>query len=324
MERECRVPRTARLLGSLVMTGLLTLTACSPPSPGQPHDAGPEPLRIAVTKAIDTVPIRIAVEQRLFEEAGVRVDLVEQRGQQEAVAALAAGAVDLAFAGNLAWLAAAADGADVQLQAEAYISGPNTMALVTLPGSTFADEAPRRDPLIGVEPGDDLGKLSARTRLTTQGLGFKGVRFTELVFDDMMVALGADRIDAALLIEPQISRAQKEYGAEIVADTAVGSMLHFPMSSYAALGAEVRERPETFARLREVLTEAQEIAADSSVVRRALSRFTALDKTTAALVAIGAFPTSLNAVRIQRVADLMLKSRFLRDRIDVESLLPPR
>lgn len=324
MQRENRARRPARLLGALAVAGCLTLTACSSSPPDQPHDAANEPVRIAVTKAIDTVPIRIAVERHLFEQAGLRVELVEQRDQREGVAALVSGDVELAFAGNLAWLSAAAGGADVQLQAEAYISGPNTMALVTLPGSTFAEEPPRRDPLIGVEPGDDLGKLSARTRLTTQGLGFRGVRFSELVFDDIMMALGADRIDAALLIEPQVSRAQKEYGAEIVADTAVGSMLHFPMSSYAARGAEVRKRPETFRRLREVLTEAQETAADSSVVRRALSRFTSLDETTAALLAIGTFPTSLNAIRIQRVADLMLKSRFLRERIDVESLLPPR
>jgi NitT/TauT family transport system substrate-binding protein len=43
---------------------------------------------------------------------------------------------------------------------------------------------------------------------------------------------------------------------------------------------------------------------------------------TAALVALGQYPTSLSGVRLQRVADLMRSTGMLADRLDVPSLLP--
>lgn len=323
MRRLMCLRTTAALRAGAMITMSVLLTGCSTMSPERPHpEIELKSLRVGVTKAIDTAPLRLAVERKLFENSGLRVELVEQRDQHRTMSALKAGEVDIAFAGNLTLLKAAANGTRLELQGEAYISGPNTMALVTLPGSGYYGPTSKTAPVIAVDPHDDLGKLTTRSRLETEGVDPRHVEFTELNFDEMMTALGKREIDAAWLTEPNISKAQKEFGAKIVTDTARGAMQDFPMSSYAADKQRASGNPHTFALFRSIFSEAQELANDPSVVRDMVGEFTSLDKTSVALVAIGTFPTSLNAVRLQRVADLMHNSGLVRQRIDVSSLVP--
>ncbi|MPY77226.1 MAG: ABC transporter substrate-binding protein [Actinophytocola sp.] len=315
-------PRQHRLSAVIIILALLS--SCSVISPERPHAILElAKLRVAVTRAIDTAPLRIAVKRKMFRSSGLTVTLVEQHTQRRALKALWAGDVDVAFTGNVPVLKAAANGADIQLQGEAYIAGPSTMGLVTLPGTGYDDPAAKAAPRIAVDHIDGLGTLTTRSRMATEGVDPAAIEFTAMPFDGMMAALSAREIDAAWLTEPDISRAQQEYGARIVTDTARGAMLDFPMSSYVAEADRAAKYPTTFAVFRDVLTEAQQLAEDPTEVRDILGTFSSLDKTAVALVALGTFPTSLNAVRLQRVADLMHEGEIVRKRIDVSSLVPP-
>lgn len=314
-------PHHRRLSGMIIV--LVLLSACSVISPERPHDSVElAKLRVAVTRAIDTAPLRLAVKRKMFRTAGLTVTLIEQASQQRALKALWTGKVDVAFTDNVAVLKAVANGAEVQLQGEAYIAGPNTMGLVTLPGSGYTDPTSKPAPRIAVDRLGGLGTLTTRSRMATEGVDPDTIQFTAMPFDAMMDALSRREIDAAWLTEPDISRAQQEFGARIVTDTARGAMLDFPMSSYVATGDTAAKYPATFAMFREVLTRAQQLAEDPTEVREILATFSFLDKTAAALVALGTFPTSLNAVRLQRVADLMHDGEIVGKRIDVSSLVP--
>ncbi len=316
-------PPRRRRIGVLIML-LALLTSCSVISPERPHvSVELATLRVAVTRAIDTAPLRLAVKHEMFESSGLTVRLVEQPSQQRALTALWRDRADVAFTGNVAVLKAVANGADVQLQGEAYIAGPDTMGLVTLPGTGYDEPTAKPAPRIAVDRIGGLGMLTTRSRLATEGVDPDAIQFIAMPFDAMMDALRTRRIDAAWLTEPDISRAQQEYGARIVTDTARGAMLDFPMSSYVATGEKAAKYPTTFAVFREVLTEAQQLAEDTTEVRDILASFSFLDKTAAALVALGTFPTSLNAVRLQRVADLMHDGGIVGTRIDVSALVPP-
>jgi NitT/TauT family transport system substrate-binding protein len=135
-------------------------------------------------------------------------------------------------------------------------------------------------------------------------------------------ALQNGKADAAWMVEPFITKAEKELGAHILADGARGATLDFPVSSYAASGVFAQTNPRTLAVFRTVLSEAQQRADDPAVVRAALPHFSDIDATTASLISLGTYPTSLNAVRLQRVADLMHNSGVLGARLDVQALLP--
>ncbi|MFB4278843.1 hypothetical protein ACBJ59_26375 [Nonomuraea sp. MTCD27] len=53
----------------------------------------------------------------------------------------------------------------------------------------------------------------------------------------------------------------------------------------------------------------------------ALGEYTKIDAATAATMKLGGFSTSVDPVRVQRVADLMLEFGYLKQRLDVAPLL---
>jgi ABC-type nitrate/sulfonate/bicarbonate transport system substrate-binding protein len=167
-----------------------------------------------------------------------------------------------------------------------------------------------------------VGTLVARSMFATAGGDPGRIKFVTRPFDQMPAGLRDGSADAALMIEPFITKAQQDLGARILADSSRGATSDFPLSAYATSARFAQANPRTLAVFRQVLAAAQERAGDQSVVRQALPRIAGIDDMTAALVALGQYPTSLNGVRLQRVADLMHSTGMLADRLDVQSLLP--
>ena len=279
-------------------------------------------LRVGVGNAIDTAPLRIAVAAGEFARAGLHVELVEQGSQDEGLAGLRSGALDIVFATDVALFRAAAGGTPLQLQGEAYTAGRDTMALVTLPETGYGDVSARRAPKIAVELPDDLGALAGRSVLATAGVDPARIDFVQVRPGDMVEAMRSGEADAAWMVEPGITTARKDFGARILSDGSRGATLDFPVSSYASDAGFARQNTRTLAVFRQALGAAQAHADDPAVVRQALPTLAGIDATTAALTALGSYPSSLNGVRLQRVADLMHAAGMIPARLDVQSLLP--
>jgi ABC-type nitrate/sulfonate/bicarbonate transport system substrate-binding protein len=313
-----------RRLGVPLVAVLLAASGCglfAGPPAGQPS-LERTTLRVGVGNAIDTAPLRLAVAEGRFKQAGLEVQLVELGRQNDGLTKLTAGQLDVAFASDVALFHAAAGGTALQLQGEAYTSGSDTMALVTLPDSTYTEPSAKKAPTIAVNMLDDLDTLAARSALATAGVDQSKIKFVQQPFTDMPKALRDRKADAAWMIEPFITKAEKELGARILADGARGATLELPMSSYASSGIFAQANPRTLTLFRQVLSEAQQRADDPAVIRAALPRFSDIDTTTASLISLGTYPSTLNGIRLQRVADLMHGNGVLADRLDVQSLLP--
>ncbi|WP_284749626.1 ABC transporter substrate-binding protein [Amycolatopsis sp. RTGN1] len=307
-----------------LVAALLATAGCSVFSSGATSTPPPlerSTLRVGVGNAIDTAPLRIAVAAGKFGAVGLNVQLVELGGE-DGLAKLAAGDLDVTFGSDIALFRAAAGGTALQLQGEAYTSGPNTMALVTLPGSDYTVPTSKKSPEIAVNMLDDIGALAARSVLGTAGVDVAKIKFKQVAFDAMPQSLQSGDVDAALMIEPYITRAEKDLGAHILADGARGATLDFPLSAYASAKPFAQANPRTLAAFRTALGTAQQSATDPAIIRDSLPKFSDIDTTTASLISLGSYPASLNGIRLQRVADLMHNSGQLADRLDVQALLP--
>jgi len=313
-----------RRLGVPLAAVLLTAGGCGlfAAKPAEQPQLERTTLRVGVGNAIDTAPLRLAVAEGRFRQAGLEIQLVEQGQANDGLTKLTAGQLDVAFASDVALFHAAAGGTALQLQAEAYTSGSDTMALVTLPDSTYTEPSSKKAPTIAVNILDDLDTLAARSTLATAGVDKAKIKFVQQPFADMAKALADRKADAAWMVEPYITKAEKELGARILADGARGATLELPVSSYASNGIFAQANPRVLSLFRKLVGEAQQRASDPAVVRAALPRFSDIDKTTASLISLGTYPSTLNGIRLQRVADLMHGNGVLADRLDVQALLP--
>ncbi|TWP50078.1 ABC transporter substrate-binding protein [Lentzea tibetensis] len=280
-------------------------------------------LRIGVLPVVDVAPLRIALTEKLFEKAGLQVTLVPQSNEADSIKQLDT-QLDLTWATHVSLFRAVAEGTELQLQGEAYQAGPNSMALVTSAASDYDDPAKKPAPTIAVNNETDIGALTTRAVLDTAGVEKQRIKFKTMPFGEMEQALTSGTVDAAFMIEPFITKAQRKIGAKIVTDTARGPTLDFPMSGYASSKKFADQNPKTLKLFRDVLRQAQQAAANNKLgVQDSLTGYADVDQPTAALVSVGVFPLGLNPIRLQRVADMMDTEDVLSGRLDVQQLLPP-
>ncbi|MEU7475338.1 ABC transporter substrate-binding protein [Lentzea sp. NPDC042327] len=308
-----------------VLTASCSLFGSS--SSGSGADLERTALRIGVAQVVDVAPLRIALTDKLFEKYGLQVTLVPQTNESEAIGQLDT-TLDLTWATHVSFFSAVASttekNRELQLQGEAYQAGPNSMALVTPANSDYDDPGKRPSPIIAVNSETDIGSLTTKAVLGTAAVERGKIQFRPMPFGAMEEALKSGKVDAAFMIEPFITKAQRNIGAKILTDTARGPTLDFPMSGYASTKKFAEANPKTLKAFREVLREAQQRAqANKLAVQDSLTTYADVDAPTAALVSVGTFPLSLNPVRLQRVADMMDTEDVLSGRLDVQQLLPP-
>ncbi|MDX3658336.1 ABC transporter substrate-binding protein [Streptomyces sp. ID05-26A] len=313
--------RLAAVLTTCVLTASCGLFGGS--SNGGNADVERNVIRIGVLPVVDVAPLRIALTEKLFEKAGLQVNLVTQPSEAEAIKQLDT-TLDLTWATHVSLFRAVAEGTELQLQGEAYQAGPNSMALVADAKSDYDDPGKKNAPRIAVNSETDIGALTTRAVLDTAAVEKQKIQFRPMPFADMENALTSGQVDAAFMIEPFITKAQRKIGAKIVTDTARGPTLDFPMSGYASSKKFAEANPKTLKVFRDVLRQAQQRAQSNKLaVQDSLTSYADVDAPTAALVSVGTFPLSLNPIRLQRVADMMDTEDVLSGRLDVQQLLPP-
>jgi len=324
MPTRAHVLRRAAALIACALT-ISATTGCSL-LPGSSGDDKPDlernTLRIGVMPVVDVAPLRIAMNDKLFEKAGLQVQLVPQTSENDGIKQLDT-TLDITWASHVNLFRTVAEGNALQLQGEAYQAGANSMALVTT-DPNYNGPAAIAAPRIAVNSINDIGSLTTKAVLDTAGVEKSKIQLKEIEFDKMVNAMQAKTVDAAWMIEPYITKAQRDIGARIVTDTAIGPTKDFPMSGYASSKKFADANPKTLALFRSVLRDAQQTAANNKLtVQDSLSGYVDVDQATAALVSVGTFPLSLNPIRLQRVADMMDTEDVLPGRLDVQQLLPP-
>ena len=321
MATRAKALRLVAVLITCVLTASCGLFGSS--SNGGTADVERNTLRIGVLPVVDVAPLRIALTDKLFEKAGLQVTLVTQPSEAEAIKQLDT-TLDITWATHVSLFRAVAEGTELQLQGEAYQAGQNSMALVTSASSTYDDPGKNGAPTIAVNSETDIGALTTRAVLDTAAVEKQKIKFRPMPFAEMENALKSSTVDAAFMIEPFITKAQRSIGAKILTDTARGPTLDFPMSGYAASKKFAEQNPKTLKVFRDVLRQAQQRAqANKLAVQDSLTGYADVDQPTAALVSVGTFPLSLNPIRLQRVADMMDTEDVLSGRLDVQQLLPP-
>lgn len=101
-------------------------------------------------------------------------------------------------------------------------------------------------------------------------------------------------------------------------------MAGFPISGWGATAPYVRKYPRTLAAFQEAMGKAQRLAAtDRSLVEQVLPACTSIKPKLAPVIALGAYPLTLSASQLQRVADVMLQYGFLHRKLTVSPMILP-
>jgi NitT/TauT family transport system substrate-binding protein len=270
-------------------------------------------LTVAVVPAISAAGLYIAQQDGYFAWAGLRVKIVPIASGVNALPDLLSGSVDIDEGQWAADISAEAKGvARLHALASASAGGPGVQEIVVPAGSPIRTVQQLAGKTIAVNALGGLAVLVTNIMLKSHGVDPATVHYTVMGFPDMGAALASHRVDAAFIAEPSLSAAVDGTGASELYDIDTGPTQTIPISGYVTTAAWAKKYPRTAAAFTTALEHGQRVAGTNrAAVQRALTPALHLTKTTAAVMALGTFPLTVNPVALTRVANLMQENKLL-------------
>lgn len=320
------ISATVALLTVLSGCGALNGTS-NTPSGGGSGTAGPiekPKIKVGLLPVVDVAPLYQAVEKGYFKQQGLEVEPVVMASGPKAVESMISGEIDIAFTSYPGAFVAQSKGvANLKIVADAYAARPGHLVLVATPNSPIKrpeDVAANRK--IAVTSKGSISDLGVMSVLSAQNIAVDKIQWIPMPFGDMGPAMKNGNIDGAVVAEPWYTRTAKEFGAMPIVDVSSGPTADISMSGWAAMDKMTSANPNTFAAFQRGLSQGvADVKRDRTVLEPILITNVKIDKETAPLVTIADYPERADAIRLQRVADLMLEFKVIGERLDVGKML---
>ncbi|POM23070.1 putative aliphatic sulfonates-binding protein precursor [Actinomadura rubteroloni] len=320
-------PRPVRAVLGGALAALLALgaTGCGDGDGARPA-AGPEKaeLTVGTMPIAEGAAVQIAIDRGYFRAEGLTVHQKIVAGGAQALPQLKDGGLDIAHCGHVRAIAAQAGGGyDLRIIAEASQMTPNMAGVLVArdsPVTSLADLAGKK---IGTNARGDEASLLLRAALQPYGVRVDEKDIVVAPFPDQEHLLKTGEVDAIVVTEPFVSEIQEHLGARLISDFSSGPTKDFPMTGYVTTRQFARRYPRTVAAFQRAFVRAQAVAEDRAILQEALPRFTKLDPQIISAMNLPAYPTSVSATRLQRVADIMREFGYIRQKVDVTAMAAP-
>jgi NitT/TauT family transport system substrate-binding protein len=308
-------------LAAFVVTGCGSSDESSGTASGKKTD-----LLIGQYPGADSAPLFIAMERGFFKEEGLNVKQEPIQAPQAVLPKLSNGQMDIVLGSYATILTIQEKGTEkFKYIADSYQGAPGAFGVMVAKDSPIKQVSDLKGKKVGVNIVGGLGTLTMSPHLKLAGLDpapGKDVQYVVIPTTEWLSSLDKGSVDAVWMTDPYLSQAKRQLGATMLLDTMSGPTESLPITGWAATEKWTRDNPETLAAFQRAMAKAQQIAAtDRSAVTRILPTFTKIPAETAAAINLGAYPTSLSAQHIQRVADLMREAGLLKQRMDVNSMI---
>ncbi|MEV4169588.1 ABC transporter substrate-binding protein [Nonomuraea sp. NPDC049709] len=306
----------------------LVLAGCggggdSPPSPAA-NSTGLEKttIKVGALPIPDPVALYIANAKGFFKEEGLTVEPVTITGGAAALPQIESGALDISQTNYVSTFLAVGQGKKIKLVADMYQAAPDTFNIMVPKDSPIKAVADLKGKTVLVNNLRNIATLAVTSQLKAAGLTENDVKFAEKPFPEMGNAINSGQADAGWITEPFITANTNTLGFRSIADTMTGATADLPIAGWMATEDWAKENPKTLAAFQRAISKAQQLASsDRKEIEAMLPTYTKIDAKTAAAITLGAYPTALDAARLQKVADLMLEYKYLTSPIDVKSVI---
>jgi NitT/TauT family transport system substrate-binding protein len=290
-------------------------------SPGQSASTR---VQVAVVPITDAAPFFLALRHGFFARQGLSVHYTMTPQSTAAAADLVHGTVDVIAAANyVSFFAAQAHGAlNIRVLAANSQCGSDTQAVLVLPGSGIRTPQDLAGKTIAVNISPNIQTLTITRSLQADGVSTARVRYVVIPFANRAAALAAHRVDAVSEVEPFLTSTEVVFGAQPVLQQCTGPTAAIPLGGYLTTAAWSQAHPSTARAFQRAIEQGQALAAtDRAAVEQILPTYMHISKTITALVNLNTFPVSLNAVQVQRVANLMKEGGMISRPLNVSPLI---
>lgn len=319
---------------ALATAGILTLAACGGGGSGsdgagdETAGAGDEltSVSVGVIPIVDTAAIWLGVEQGIFEEQGLDVQLETAQGGAAIVPAVISGDYQFGFSNVTSLLLGSHEGLPLQMVAPGNFTtgepGSDIGAVVAPPDSGIESAEDLAGSTVAVNTLNNIGDSTISKVVDDAGGDPSTIEFVELGFPDMPAALSSGQVDAAWILEPFLTLAMNQ-GAEPVSWNFVEVDPDLMIAAYFGSQDYIQSNPDVAEAFTTGMQESLSYAQDNpEEAREILSTYTEIEPDVQEAITMPRFMPEINTETVQLLADLAVQYGLVDSEIDVSALLP--
>ena len=318
-------PRCRQVAVLITVLAALASAGCGSQAPAGSSSAEKPNLVIATVPTVSSAGLYLAQQEGFFRQAGLNVKIVSVGSDATVTSDLLNGSIDVLEGTYPGFIEAQVHGAGkFHILADGYAGAPNVDEILVLPSSGITSARQLAGRTIAVNALHSIAALLVSSTLESVGVSPSKVHLVAMPFPAMPAALKAHRIDAAYEAEPYLSEAEVQAGAESLIDVNDGATQNFAIDGYVATVPWCQRHPRTAAAVARAIDRGQALAdTDRPVVQSVLQKYASISGQTVAIMALGDFPTDVDAADLQRVPDLMQSFGQLNTRFNITAMTNP-
>ncbi|GIE75443.1 thiamine biosynthesis protein [Actinoplanes philippinensis] len=317
-----------RLLAGLAAAALAgSLVACGSDSGGGAKtESGADQVKVGVIPIVDVAPIYLGQQKGFFKNRNIELALEAGQGGAAIVPGVVNNQTQFGFSNLTSLMIAQTKGLPIKAVAAGVSStgeaGKDFGAVVVKADSPIKTAKDLAGKKISVNTLKNIGDTVTRESVRKAGGDDKALNFVEMAFPTMPAALEKGEIDAAWVVEPQLSTIKAAGGREI-ASTFVDAAPNLTVAAYFTSQKLITENADLVKRFTEAINESLTYAdAHPDEVRAVLATYTKIDEKQRASLVLPKWPTQINKESVQTLASLGEKDGIFTGTPDLAKLLP--
>lgn len=322
---------TRSSLVAAVAAGLLVLTSCGggegAPAEGETaaQDGGLTEVSIGVIPIVDVAPIYLGVQEGIFEDHGLDVELTLAQGGAAIIPAVQSGDFDFGFSNITSLVIGKSKGLPLQVVAP----GPQTtgeagddFSSLLVPEDSDAESiVDLEGQRVAVNTLNNINDTVLKEGMRQEGGDRDSMDLVEVAFPDMGGQLESGNVDAIMAVEPFATMAMNE-GAQEIYSPYAQPIEDLTIAAYFASTDRIEEDPETVDAFIAAMKESQQYAEDHPDDAKAiLSEYTEIEPDVVDELTMPKFPQQVTRDSIQRIIDLSEETGLIDETVNIDDLL---
>jgi NitT/TauT family transport system substrate-binding protein len=319
---------TAAALGAaaiLALSGCTDSGAAPTSAPTEDADSGEiRSVRVAALPIAETGALWAAMDEGIFEDHGIEVEVVPAQGGAQAIPALLSG--DIQFAIGQPFGPFRADGQNLGVviigdYADSLAEGKDVNAVVSLADSGITGPADLAGKRVSVNSLGAAGDVTIMKAVEDAGGDPSTIQFVEVAFPDAQAQLEAGNIDAAWVPDPFMSRIV-DGGGNLVVHPYQATIPGLSLLTNITTQELIDSDPELVSDFAAAMTEALDWAtANEDAVRAAISTNLEIPEEAAAGITLPTFTSEITVSDLEELAALAVEFGVLEAEPDFDRLI---
>ncbi|MEU4214996.1 ABC transporter substrate-binding protein [Actinoplanes sp. NPDC026623] len=313
------------LAAATVLATLFATCACS--SDDEPEGAsGGTAISLGVIPIIDVAPVYLGRQKGFFSRRGIDLTLVPEQGGAPIVKGVLSGRYQFGFSNVTSLMAAQSEGAPLKAVANGVAStgrpGRDFSAIVVSDGSPIRSAKDLAGKRIALNTLRNLGDTTVRQSVRLAGGNPNGIRFQAMPFSAMPSALQGRQVDAAWVVEPQLSEVLTQ-GGQVVASNFVDTAPNLTVAMYFTSRPTIAGDPDLVARFTEAVNESLRYAdGHPEEIRATVGTYTKITDTVRTAMILPNWSGDINRASLERLAALGRQDGIFTKPPALDQLLP--